>query len=96
MVWDLRRYTRNQAMFASTLFRGIIYHPDESQMLTCGSDRKLSYWDAYDGTAIRVIEGSNQEINTIDITKPEIVGIDPIITKEVLDANPNWQPEWGG
>ena len=71
MVWDLRRYTRNQAMFASTLFRGIIYHPDESQMLTCGSDRKLSYWDAYDGTAIRVIEGSNQEINTIDITKPD-------------------------
>ena len=32
----------------------------------------------------------------IDITKPEIVGIDPIITKEVLDANPGWQPEWGG
>lgn len=71
MVWDLRRYTRNQAMFASTLFRGILYHPDESQLLTCGSDRKLSYWDAYDGTAIRVIEGSNQEINSIDITKPD-------------------------
>ena len=71
MVWDLRRYTRNQAMFASTLFRGVIYHPDESQLLTCGSDRKLSYWDAYDGTAIRVIEGSNQEINTVDITKPD-------------------------
>ena len=32
----------------------------------------------------------------IDITKPEIVGIDPIITKEVLDANPSWTPEWGG
>ena len=32
----------------------------------------------------------------IDITKPEIVGIDPIITKEVLDANPSWSPEWGG
>lgn len=71
MVWDLRRYTRNQAMFASTLFRGILYHPDESQLLTCGSDRKLSYWDAYDGSAIRVIEGSNQEINSIDITKPD-------------------------
>ena len=30
----------------------------------------------------------------IDITK--VGGIDPIITKEVLDANPNWKPEWGG
>ena len=30
----------------------------------------------------------------IDITK--VGGIDPIITKKVLDANPNWKPEWGG
>ena len=34
MVWDLRRYTRNQAMFASTLFRGIIYHPDRCIHIT--------------------------------------------------------------
>ena len=40
---------------------------------------------------------NGEEVNPIiDITKPEIVGIEPIITKEVLDANPNWQPEWGG
>ena len=30
----------------------------------------------------------------IDITK--VGGIDPIITKEVLEANPDWKPEWGG
>ena len=44
---------------------------------------------------IAALNGENVD-PIIDITKPEIVGIDPIITKEVLDANPNWQPEWGG
>jgi len=51
----------------STLFTDVMYHPDESQFLTCGSDRKLTYWDASDGKGIRVLEGSEQEINAIDI-----------------------------
>lgn len=68
IVWDMARYTRNNAMFASTLFRSALYHPDESQILTCGSDRKLTYWDAFDGSAIRILEGSTAEINTIDVT----------------------------
>ena len=54
-------------MFASTLFRDIRYHPDESQMLTCGSDRKLTYFDSYDGNPIRIMEGSIAEINALDI-----------------------------
>ena len=44
---------------------------------------------------IAALNGENVD-PVIDITKPEIVGIDPIITKEVLDANPSWTPEWGG
>lgn len=67
IVWDMERYSRNNAMFASTLFRGILYHPDESQLLTCGSDRKLTYWDTYDANAIRIIDGSDNEINALDI-----------------------------
>lgn len=54
---------------ASTLFTGVRFHPDESQFLTCGSDRKLTYWSAGDGKEIRVLEGSEQEINTVDITE---------------------------
>jgi WD40 repeat protein len=68
IVWDLRRYTRNNAMFNSTMFKATLYHPDESQILTGGSDRKLTYWDSYDGNAIRIIEGSNDEINSLDIS----------------------------
>merc|ERR1712224_543977 len=54
---------------ASTLFTGVRFHPDESQFLTCGSDRKLTYWSAGDGKEIRVLEGSEQEINPVDITE---------------------------
>ena len=62
LVWNLRRASRANALFASTVFRTILYHPDESQLLTCGSDRKISYWDTTDATAIRVIEGSTDEV----------------------------------
>ncbi|CAM9355811.1 unnamed protein product, partial [Sphacelaria rigidula] len=27
----------------------------------------ITYWDAYDGTAIRVIEGGDEEMNTLDV-----------------------------
>ena len=29
--------------------------------------QKITYWDAYDGTAIRVIEGGEEEMNTLDV-----------------------------
>lgn len=29
--------------------------------------KKITYWDAYDGTAIRVIEGGEEEMNTLDV-----------------------------
>lgn len=41
IVWNLIRGVRTNALFASTLFRAVVYHPDESQLLTCGSDRKV-------------------------------------------------------
>ena len=34
------------------------YHPDESQLITTGTDRKITYWDAADGSAIRIVDGS--------------------------------------
>ena len=67
--WDLVRGVRLQAVFASTMFKCMLYHPDESQLLSCGSDRKITYWDASDGSTIRIIEGSHFEINALDISK---------------------------
>ena len=68
--WNLENYTRVQAMFASTVFRRILYHPDESQLLTCGSDRRITYYDSYDGEAIRILEeAADGEMLALDIER---------------------------
>uniref|UniRef100_A0A7S3LVG9 Cilia- and flagella-associated protein 52 n=1 Tax=Palpitomonas bilix TaxID=652834 RepID=A0A7S3LVG9_9EUKA len=70
IIWDMSRFARNNSLFASTFFKSILYHPDESQLLTCGTDRKITYWDAYDGSGIRIIDGSETaELNSIDISR---------------------------
>ena len=58
IIWDMRRFARNNSLFASTFFKAVLYHPDESQLLTTGTDRKITNWDAYDGNAIRIVDGS--------------------------------------
>ena len=68
IIWNLERHIRNNAMFASTQFKAAVYHPDESQILTTGTDRKITYWDAVDGNPIRIMDGSTQEINTLQIS----------------------------
>lgn len=58
IIWDLKSHTRIMCLFESTLFKQVLFHPDESQLLTTGSDRKITYWETFDGTAIRYLEGS--------------------------------------
>lgn len=37
--------------------------------MTTGSDRKISYWETFDGTAIRMLDGSDSaEVNALAIT----------------------------
>jgi len=70
IIWDLTTKTRSLCLFESTMFKNIVYHPDESQLLTTGSDRKVAYWDTFDGQAIRVLEASEEgEISTLSISK---------------------------
>jgi len=70
IIWDISSKTRALCLFESTMFKSIVYHPDESQLLTTGSDRKIAYWDTFDGQAIRVLEGSEEsEVTTLSISK---------------------------
>lgn len=70
IIWDLRNHTRVMCFFESTMFKQVVYHPDEAQLLTTGSDRKVTYWDCFDGQAIRMLDGSDTgEINALAITK---------------------------
>jgi WD40 repeat protein len=68
IVWDLARCVRLTALFEPNVFESVLYHPDESQMLTCGSNHKISYWDAADGQIIRVIQGGEGCMTTLDVT----------------------------
>lgn len=70
IIWDLKTFTRLLCLFESTLFKQVLYHPEESQLLTTGSDRKITYWETFDGTAIRMLDGSDEgEVNALAITK---------------------------
>jgi len=56
-------------LFESTLFKKVIYHPDESQLLTTGSNKKITYWATFDGQAIRMLDGAEEgDINALAIT----------------------------
>lgn len=45
------------------------FTPDGLQILTCGTDRKVAYWETLDCSLIREIEGSNTgTLNCMDIS----------------------------
>lgn len=70
IIWDLKTFTRVICFFESTLFKQVLFHPDESQILTTGSDRKITYWGTFDGQIIRMLDGTEDgEINALSISK---------------------------
>jgi len=69
IFWDLERHVRSQVVFAPSFLKAVVYYPDESQILTSGTDRKVAYWESFDGSLIREIEASQSDaINGLDIT----------------------------
>ena len=95
--WDISNYTRVACLFETTMFKQLVYHPDESQILTTGTDKKITYWDVIDSNEIRSIDGSyDGEINTIAICKSGeyfiTAGEDKQITIWDYDlATPKWK-----
>lgn len=69
IIWDLVRQCPLQLLSGNTLFLCACYYPTGVQVLTCGSNRKLSYWEVFDGSLVREIEGSRSgAVNCIDIS----------------------------
>ncbi|XP_076373067.1 cilia- and flagella-associated protein 52 [Tachypleus tridentatus] len=69
IIWDLQRFIRSQVIFANTLFKCVCYGPEECQLITSGTDRKIGYWEVYDGSLIRELEGSKSgSVNAMDIS----------------------------
>lgn len=90
IVWDLNRYVRNQMVMSNTLFKCVCYHPKEFQIITSGTDRKVAYWETYDGSQIREVDGSmSGSINGMDVSpdgETMVTGGDDKIVK-VWDYN---------
>lgn len=68
IIWCLDQYNRDSCLYAVTQFKDAVYHPDQSQLLTAGTDRKITYWDVIGSTEIRIIDGGDGDINSLDIT----------------------------
>ncbi|XP_075232262.1 cilia- and flagella-associated protein 52 [Lycorma delicatula] len=69
IIWDIERYARTAILFSSTLFMCVKYHPTGCQVITCGTNRQIGYWEVFDGSLIREVEGSTSSaLNTLDIT----------------------------
>ena len=65
---DMHPFVRINALFAANFFKSVAYHPDESQLLTCGTDRKITYWDVHNMNAIRIVDGSEEaDVNSLHI-----------------------------
>lgn len=67
IVWDMNRYVRLSAIFENNIFYNIVYHPDESQFMTCGSNHKITYWDASNSDALRVLDAGQGIMTTLAI-----------------------------
>ena len=53
----------------NTLFKYVCYHPLEHQILTTGTDRKIGYWETFDASMIRELDGSlSGSVNSLDIS----------------------------
>jgi len=70
IVWDLQRFVRKGNVNGNTFFKCVAFSDDESQLLTCGTDRKIAYWDAVDGSTIRELydEEAAAELNALAIS----------------------------
>jgi len=72
IIWNLVRFVRSESLLSNTFFKCVIYNDDESQLLTCGTDRKITYWDNQSGQSIREIGEVNgvesEEINAVALS----------------------------
>ncbi|NXI47009.1 CFA52 protein, partial [Galbula dea] len=69
IIWDIVRFVRRQLIVDDTFFKCVCYHPEEYLIITSGTDKKIGYWEVFDGSALRELKGSvSGSINGMDIT----------------------------
>lgn len=62
------RLTRKNVLYANTQFTCAQYDPSGVQVLATGTDRRITYWEVFDASLVREIEGSAKgSINCVSI-----------------------------
>ena len=72
IIWDTQNYQRILCIFDKIVFKSIVYHPEGAQILITGSDRRIGYWEVFDGQLLRSLETGDEEqgeINSLSIMK---------------------------
>ena len=60
-------------LHVNTLFKSVCYHPLEHQVVTTGTDRKIGFWETFDGSLIRELDGCmTDSVNAIDVSEDGI------------------------
>lgn len=68
LVLFFRNFRRKLALQANTMHMATCFVPTGVQVLTCGTDRKIAYWETLDGSLVREVEGSTTgTINTVAV-----------------------------
>lgn len=63
-----RNLTRKHVLYANTQFTCAKFYPTGVQVLATGTDRRISYWEVFDGSLVRDVEGSTSgSINCLSI-----------------------------
>ncbi|XP_017884404.1 cilia- and flagella-associated protein 52 [Ceratina calcarata] len=69
IMWDLRNLTRKFMLSGNTMYMATCFVPSGVQILTCGTDGKVAYWETIDGSWVREVEGSvSGRLNTINFS----------------------------
>ncbi|XP_043258261.1 cilia- and flagella-associated protein 52 [Colletes gigas] len=85
IVWDIWNFTRKFALQGNTMYMSACFIPSGVQVLTCGTDGKIAYWETLDGSLVREVEGSiTGTLNTISVSHDGryfLTGSDDLIIK---------------
>lgn len=69
MLFLFRDLTRKFMLSGNTMYMATCFVPSGVQILTCGTDGKVAYWETIDGSWVREVEGSvSGRLNTINFS----------------------------
>ncbi|XP_034191821.2 cilia- and flagella-associated protein 52 isoform X2 [Osmia lignaria lignaria] len=85
VMWDAGTLKRKFTLRGNTMYMATCFASGGVQILTCGTDGKIAYWESLDGSLVREVEGSAVgTLNAINISPDGryfVTGSDDCIVK---------------